>query len=180
MLYPAAVALWHLREQWQQAGLYENRPVVSVGDDPAKLRGRKPRIERMQDAPCARDAEVALQVPVAVPGQRRDPLAVADAHTVECVHELLAAPGEMRIGMPVDAGCALMGDDLHVRKVTGSVPEEEPGIELDIHHRHRRLPLHFIVRCTPDLVLFRRACVRTRRGFASEDTLADLGASSVR
>jgi hypothetical protein len=78
----------------------------------------------VQDALCARDAEVAFEVTVAVPGQSGDPLAFADAEPVECVHELLGAPGEIGVGIAVDSSRALMGDDLHVREVTGGVPEE--------------------------------------------------------
>jgi len=79
-------------------------------------------------------------VAVAVPGERRHPLTLADAELVEGVHQLLSSAGEVGVGVAVDTLGAEVGHDLGRAEVARRMVEEQPGVELDIHHRHRRRP----------------------------------------
>jgi hypothetical protein len=78
---------------------------------------------------------------VTVPGERRHPLTLGDAELVESVHQLLGTAREVGVRVAVDTLGAEVGHDLGRAKVARRMVEEQPGVELDVHHRH--------LRCTP-------------------------------
>ena len=63
--------------QRQQHVVDDQEAVLGVVGDPADLVGREAQVQRVHHAAGGRDAEVALEVRVVVPAQRRDALALA-------------------------------------------------------------------------------------------------------
>ena len=74
-----AVLVGELAIERQQDVVDDEEAVLGVGGDPADLVGRQAQVERVHDAAGGRDAEVALEVGVVVPGQRRDAIALLQA-----------------------------------------------------------------------------------------------------
>ena len=93
----------------------------------------------MQHPPGAGDAEVALQVTVVVPGQGCHPGAVLESQGVEGVHQLLGTAREPAVRGAAHLAGGEPGDHLHLGVVDSGVREEQPAVELDVHHRHRGL-----------------------------------------
>jgi hypothetical protein len=112
----------------------EDRAVVGVLDDVGEIFERQPDVERVEHPPGARHREVALEVAVVVPRQGGDPLPGRDAERVERVHQLLGAPGELGVGVAMNAARDL-ADDLGMGEMDSRVLKHQPRIELHRHHR---------------------------------------------
>ena len=78
-------------EQGHEGEVGHDYPVFGVIDDPGDLLRKKARIDGMIDRPGAGDAVPAFEMPVAVPGQRRDPVAELDSVAVEPFGDLQRA-----------------------------------------------------------------------------------------
>ncbi len=78
----------------------EDHAVLSVVDHVREVVGVKADVERVQDRAGAGDREVALEVALAVPGERADPLALLDAETTERVREAVDPRRDLRVGGP--------------------------------------------------------------------------------
>jgi hypothetical protein len=126
-----------LLERRELIRIDEDHAVVGVPDDVREILEREPDVQRVEHAPGARHGEVALEVPVVVPRERRDPLPAIHAERVERVHELLRARRELRVGVAVEAAVVL-ADDLDLAEVGRGVLEQEPRVELGRHHRGPR------------------------------------------
>jgi hypothetical protein len=107
-------------------GLDEDRAIVGVVDDVRQVVRRQPDVERVEHALGTRHREVALEVPVPVPGQGRDSLAGRDAQAIERVHQLLAAARERTERGAVQLAAQLSADDLDVAGVGLDVLEQQP------------------------------------------------------
>ena len=68
-----------LLEQRQQDVVDDEEAVLGVVRDPADLVGRKPQVQRVHHAARRRNAEIAFEVRVVVPAQRRDAVALLQA-----------------------------------------------------------------------------------------------------
>src|SRR3546814_6351294 len=66
---------WTLRrqllDQWRKRQVEKQHLVFGVIDDPRDLLGEQPRIDRVKHIAAAGDRVVQLEMPIAVPGQRR-------------------------------------------------------------------------------------------------------------
>jgi hypothetical protein len=65
-----------LCQQRQQHVVDDNKTVLRVVGDIGDVVRREPQVERVHDAARRRNAEVAFEVRVMVPRQRRDPVAL--------------------------------------------------------------------------------------------------------
>ena len=63
------------------------------------LRAREPRVDRDEDPPCGRNAEVRLQHRRAVGEERRDPVALLETGCAQSVGEAPGALAELRVGV---------------------------------------------------------------------------------
>ena len=96
----------HLRQQLldgrEQVEVDEEELIVGVVDDVDDLLGEEPRVVRVADRAHAGDAVVELEVTVAIPGQRTDPVADLDAEVEQGLGDLLRALVRIAIGVKVD------------------------------------------------------------------------------
>ena len=92
-----------LVERHDPLDLVGERTWISIGDeqrwasrldDPRQLGRRQPDVQRHEDQPGARHAQVQLDVPVAVGGEDRDPVAGPQSERGNGTADALAAPGE--------------------------------------------------------------------------------------
>ncbi len=91
-----------LLEEREQIGVDQHGAVVGVLDQEGQLFGRHPEVERVQHASGARDGEVRLQVPGAVPCQRRHAVPGPETKMLEGVHQLLGPAAELGVGQALD------------------------------------------------------------------------------
>jgi len=76
------------------------------------------------------DNVVQLEMPMPVPGQRRDPVAVLDAQPPQRPRQLPRPPLQNCIAVPHDRTVALAGHDLPLRMMAG-------GMGQDAGNQHR-------------------------------------------
>ncbi len=124
----------HRCEEGQEVRVDQDRPIVGVPDDVGQLVGGEAGVQGVQDPATARDGQVRLEVPGAVPGQGGDPLAAADAQPVERPHQLLAPRPDVGVGRAVDPAVGGPRHHLGVGGVAGDVAQHEPRRERDLHH----------------------------------------------
>jgi transglutaminase-like putative cysteine protease len=98
---PEGLALELLVERQQDVVEHEE-PVLRVRRDPADVVGRKAQVQRVHHPARRRDAEVALQVRVVVPAQRRHPVALLQPRGQQRRRELARAPVEVREALPLE------------------------------------------------------------------------------
>src|SRR5439155_18031928 len=108
-------------EQRRQRRVDEEGAVAGVPDQPGDLVVMEADVGRVQDAPGARNGEVELEVTVCVPRERADPLAAADAETVEDAAEAQAPLGDLA---PRGANVR-RADHLAARALSRRPPEDE-------------------------------------------------------
>ena len=103
----------------------EDDPVLGVVDDVLEIAGPEPDVHGVQHGADRRDRVIELEVPPAVPHERRDPVAEGDPEVEEAVRELAgpAAGVGVRLAMRSAAG---QGDHLLVGRDPGAAIEE-PG-----------------------------------------------------
>ena len=87
-----------LLDQRHEGEVEEQHPVPGIVDDPGDLLGEEPGIDGVRDRADAADAVPELEMAVAVPGQRRHPVAVHDALAGEPFRHGKRAPAHLRIG----------------------------------------------------------------------------------
>ena len=130
-------------EQRDEGHVDEDVAVVGVIDDVRNLRRVQPRIDRMAHGADPADAVVALEVPVAVPGDRRDADAFNDPQRAQRVRE----PRRPRLGVPI--GVAVnrpfdrARDDLAAAIEARRVFEDRTDVQGDVHHQaaHRHISM---------------------------------------
>ena len=126
----------------QQDVVDDEEAVVGVARDPADLVGREAQVERVHDAAGGRDAEVALEVRVVVPGQRRDAVALLQAELAQHRRQTARALMELRVPMPAQRLVGQARDDLLVHEQAAGAVEQVVERQRHVHHRrlHGRSP----------------------------------------
>jgi hypothetical protein len=85
--------------------------------DPGDLVGRQARIDGVHHAAAAGDAEIELEMAVAVPGQRGHAVAERQAQAVQGIGDLARARGGVGVGVAVHVAFDAARDDLGVAVV---------------------------------------------------------------
>ena len=104
----------HLRQQGEEVGIDQDGLVVSVLQNEGQLLGRQPDIERVQDTARARNSEVRLKMPGAVPGQCPHGSRPIQLQVVEPMHEPLGAKTHLGVGGPFERAVGATRDDLGI------------------------------------------------------------------
>jgi hypothetical protein len=109
--------------------------ICGVIDDVAELLGKKSRIDRVDHRAHARDRVVQLEVPVAVPGERGNAIAVDDALPGQRAREL--ARSRMRVAIRVAMNRAFDGarDDLGIAVKAIRVADQRRDHQRHVHHQ---------------------------------------------
>ena len=142
----------HLFEQGQQDVVNENNTVARVLDDVGDVLRRQAEVERVQNRPGGRDAEIGLHVPGTVPHQGADRL--AGLHTG--IDQRFGQPPRPVIHRgPGRAGYRFVGearDDLMIAEELPAALKQMVHAERNLHHRgtHARSPLPQLSRFAPD------------------------------
>ncbi len=123
-------------DQRQEHRVGEQIAVLGVVDDVGDLVREQARVDRVADGADARDAVVELEVPVIVPGERRDPVALADPELrLQRVGQLPDPAAERGIGDPVRGLVGAAGDHLRLAVIVGRVVEDRRDPERLVHHQ---------------------------------------------
>ena len=99
-------------------------------DDVDELLRKQTRIDGVAHRSNARHAEVQLEVPVRVPGQRAHPVAVGDAQPQQGVGQLLAAGVGSGVAVAVHAPLGQARHNFGIGVPLGGVFEEASDAEL--------------------------------------------------
>jgi hypothetical protein len=73
-----------------------------MGDDEGDLLREQARIDRVADEARSRHAIIEFEVPIAVPGQRSDPVPLFEAEPPESIGKRLRPPRQVAIGVAMD------------------------------------------------------------------------------
>jgi hypothetical protein len=123
-----------LAVQRQQDVVDDQEAVVGIGGDPAELVGRQAQVERVHHAPGGGDAEVALEVGVMVPAQRRDAIARAQAETLQRRRQPAGAAVVLAVGVLAQRLVGQARDDHVVREDRPGALEEMVERQGNVHH----------------------------------------------
>jgi hypothetical protein len=127
----AGHAALELLEQRQDVGIDDDHLVLGVIDDVLEVVIRQADVQGVQHRAHARGGMVGLQMARAVPHERADPVADADAGIRQRVGELMRAIAGLPVALPAHAGVG-GGDDLFARRHRGAAVE-------DVGHQQRRM-----------------------------------------
>jgi hypothetical protein len=144
----------------QQDVVDDEEAVLGVGRDPADLVGREAQVERVHDAAGSRDAEIALEVRVVVPGERRDAIALLQAEALQGGGEPARAPVVLAVAVRSQRLVGQARDDLVLREQGAGAVEQV--IERQRHVHHRRLHGGSPRACGTNGANERRRCRRSR------------------
>ena len=89
-------------DQRRESNVEEQNPVFGMIGDVGNLRRNEPRIDCVPHCAQAGHAMLQLEMPVGVPGERRDAITGHDPVAVQGVGELPRAPGGIAIAVAVD------------------------------------------------------------------------------
>src|ERR1700679_56018 len=81
-----------LLDQWREYRVEEDVGALCVVQDILYLFGKQARVDRVQDAAGTGDAVIDFEMPIAVPGERRNALAMSDVEGVQGAGKLLGPP----------------------------------------------------------------------------------------
>ena len=123
-----------LLHQRQEAEVEAQHLVFRVVDDPGDLVGEEPRVDGVAHQLRARGAVVDLEVPVAVPGQRADPVAGLAAEPGQRLRQLAGAQLCIGVGVAVDVALDPLGDDLGVAAVARRMRQQRRDHQGHLHH----------------------------------------------
>jgi hypothetical protein len=115
-----------LLDQGREEGIKEDEAVLGVMHDVLKLFRKQSRVDSVQHPAGTGDAIIGLEMPIAVPRQRRDAIAVSDAERVECIGEPFRPRGDLRIVGAVEAAFRVARNDL-TTAVPGSGVVDQTG-----------------------------------------------------
>jgi hypothetical protein len=121
--------------QGQQHVVDHQEAVLRIGGDPADLAGRQPQVQRVHDAAGGRDAEVALQVGVMVPAQRRHPVALVHPQRLQRGRQRSGAPVILAEAVPAQALVRQPRDDLVAGEQLPGALQQVVERQRDVHHR---------------------------------------------
>ena len=121
-------------DQRQEREVEEEDGVLRVIGDPHDLVRMQPGVERVQHGAGTRHRVVQLHVAVAVPGERRDTIAEADAVRGQRVGHAARALGEVAVGLAMQVAFDAARDDFLVAVVTLRMGEERRDQQRLLHH----------------------------------------------
>ena len=146
-------------DQGREDRIEEDKPVLGMMHDVLKLFRKQSRVDGVQHAAGAGDAVIGLEMPIAVPRQRRDAIAMSDPERVECARDPFRPRGDLRIVGAVKAAFRVARNDLTIamprRGVidqTGneqrtllheSEHDESPHVRVTACYEARRAPADF-------------------------------------
>ncbi len=130
-------------DQRQEHRVGEQIAVLGVIDDVGDLVREQAGVDRVADRPDARDAVVELEVPVVVPGERRDPVAEADPEPrLQRIRQLPDPAAQPGVGGPERRLVGGAGDHLGLAVIVGRVVEDRRDPERLVHHQAAHGRLH--------------------------------------
>ena len=121
-------------DQRQEREVEEEDGVLRVIGDPHDLVRMQPGIERVQHGAGARHGVVQLHVAVAIPCERRDTIAKADAVRGQRVGHAARALGEVAVSLAMQVAFDAARDDLLIAMVTLRMSEERRDQQRLLHH----------------------------------------------
>jgi hypothetical protein len=122
-------------DQRQEGQVEEQDLVFGMVGDPDDLVRVQARVQRVQHGARARHGVVQLHVAVAVPRQRRDPVAEADAAGGEGVGHPARSPRDLRVGRPVQVALDAARNHLPLAVVALGVRQQRGDQQRLLHHR---------------------------------------------
>jgi hypothetical protein len=126
-------------EERDQRLVDEEDLVLSVLDDEFEVLREKPQVQRVQNGAHAWHGVIELEVPVVVPGQRRDAVARLHAKPLERPGEAVDAADHLSVGGAVQSLLSL-GDDLFLLVQALDSPEHVLNRELVVLHQAFQSP----------------------------------------
>ncbi len=112
----------------------EEQLILGVIDDVAQLVVEEARVDGVADRAHPRDAEIELEVPVGVPGQRRDAIAEADAVALQRLGEAFGARFEIGVAIAMNAALDGARDDLGVAVIGRRIGHQLRDQQRPVHH----------------------------------------------
>src|SRR5262249_9370550 len=109
-------------------------PIARVLRDVRELARVQAEVQRVEHEARARNAEVALEMRVVVPAQRRDAVAALEPEPLERDRELLRAPRQIAVRVAVEGPVRKPCHDLLVAEVRLGAPEQRRQRQLVLHH----------------------------------------------
>ena len=139
-----------LLQQRQEHGVGEQVAILGVVHDVGDLIGEQAGIDGVTDGADPGDAVVQLEMPVVVPGERGDALALPDAEPVpKRSGQLLGALAERGIGGAVRRRIRRAGHHLDCAVARRRVVQNRRDQKRPIHHQAAHHRLHELEACPP-------------------------------
>ncbi len=114
----------HALDDRQQVQVDENDLILGMVGDVGHVLGRQPRIDGVQDGADAGDAEIELEMAVAVPGNGAHPVAELDAQPLQGLGKLVGALGGIPVAVAVDRPFDGARDDLDIGVIGGRIVDD--------------------------------------------------------
>ena len=125
----------NLLYQWQKGHVEAQHLIFSVVGDPDHLIRMESRIDGVQYPPGTTDTEIQLQMPVAVPGQRRHPVAGIQAQCVKTMRDLPCASGDPGPIGSVDVAFDTAGHDFGVAMMGFRMHDQGGNVQGHLLHQ---------------------------------------------
>ena len=124
-----------LCDQRREGQVAKQRAVLGVVDDVGDLLGEQPRVDGVANSAHRRDAEIKLQVPVVVPRDRRDAVALADPQVGQRAGEPPRPGVELAVAVAVNRSLGGPRDDLALGVVARGEVEQRGDEQRAILHQ---------------------------------------------
>ena len=147
-------------DQGHEGLVEKDRPIGRIVADEGKLFGMQSRVQRMAHITSARDGEPDLQMPVVVPRERSNAIALLQAERFQSRCQFSRGYGNFAPSRPVDLARGLAADDLCVCMIPSRMNDQIADQKIFEHHRTKHVVL---------LVVDPFAIVRTKTALARSD-----------
>jgi hypothetical protein len=117
---------FELFKEVQEHVVHNQEAVLGVVDDVRQFVGMKPKVQGVQYATCARDAEVGFQVGIVVPHEACDPVSRLKTCRLENCGKGSCTLGHFPVRIAVNRVVRTAGDNLDVRKKFCRPLQERP------------------------------------------------------
>ena len=144
-------------DQGHEGLVEKDRPIGRIVADEGKLFGMQSRVQRMAHITSARDGEPDLQMPVVVPRERSNAIALLQAERFQSRCQFSRGYGNFAPSRPVDLARGLAADDLCVCMIPSRMNDQIADQKIFEHHRTKHVVL---------LVVDPFAIVRTKTALA--------------
>ena len=128
-------------QQRHEGQIGHDDPVFGVVDDPGDLLRKQARIDGVVDRAEAGDAVPGLEVPITVPGQRRDAIAELDPVALEPLGDLQRPFPDLRVIGAVDRAFDRPRHDFLVRKLDRGEVDDLVHQQRPFLHPSKHLPV---------------------------------------